>query len=390
MARHGWLRLTPAYSVKVVEDILSECTQKVNVLDPFAGTSTTGIVSAYRGLNATCLDINPFLVWLGKIKAATYSKVSINRAHQFAEDIINEISSKTISVEAPPIHNIDRWWPPKELKYLCALKATIEKRLPKHTPEKNLLYVAFCRLLIKISNASFSHQSMSFQKNVKPSDELFDTSVVYGNLYLTELSTILSSAATNPAGSSDTLLGDSRNLHKHLEEKYNLVVTSPPYPNRMSYIRELRPYMYWLSYLREARDAGELDWQAIGGTWGIATSRLTTWKKDKETFFPDFLQTKMLEIEKAHPKNGVLMANYVGKYFEDMWWHFISLKKVLHKNAQIHYIIGNSVFYNILVPSELIFSTMLKELGFIDVRIKSLRKRNSKKELVEFDVSARF
>ena len=33
--RHGWLRLTPAYSVKVVEEILSDCDEGVNVLDPF-------------------------------------------------------------------------------------------------------------------------------------------------------------------------------------------------------------------------------------------------------------------------------------------------------------------------------------------------------------------
>ncbi|WP_322490103.1 hypothetical protein [Chloroflexus sp.] len=39
----------------------------------------------------------------------------------------------------------------------------------------------------------------------------------------------------------------------------SLVITSPPYPNRMSYIRELRPYMYWLGYLNNGRDAGELD-----------------------------------------------------------------------------------------------------------------------------------
>ena len=56
----------------------------------------------------------------------------------------------------------------------------------------------------------------------------------------------------------------------------------------MSYIRELRPYMYWLSYLRDGREAGELDWKAIGGTWGIATSRVGKWSPsegDQKTGF---------------------------------------------------------------------------------------------------------
>ena len=35
--------------------------------------------------------------------------------------------------------------------------------------------------------------------------------------------------------------------------------------------------MYWLGYLSDGRAAGELDWKAIGGTWGCATSMLNTW-----------------------------------------------------------------------------------------------------------------
>src|SRR5205823_779155 len=67
---------------------------------------------------------------------------------------------------------------------------------------------------------------------------------------------------------------------------YPPVTTSPPYPNRMSYIRELRPYMYWLGYLSDGRAAGELDWKAIGGTWGCATSMLNTWASNGHGHIP--------------------------------------------------------------------------------------------------------
>ena len=33
--RHGWLRLTPAYSVKVVDELIDSCDAGVRVLDPF-------------------------------------------------------------------------------------------------------------------------------------------------------------------------------------------------------------------------------------------------------------------------------------------------------------------------------------------------------------------
>jgi hypothetical protein len=83
-----------------------------------------------------------------------------------------------------------------------------------------------------------------------------------------------------------------------------------------------RPYMYWLGYLRDGRAAGELDWQAIGGTWGCA-------------------------------------------------------------------IVGNSKFYDVMLPVEEIFASMFEGAGFTSCRIDTIRKRTSKKELFEFVVSAR-
>ena len=49
LGRHGWLRLTPAYSVKLVEEILQTVPPESRVLDPFSGTATTPLCAGYRG-----------------------------------------------------------------------------------------------------------------------------------------------------------------------------------------------------------------------------------------------------------------------------------------------------------------------------------------------------
>ncbi len=65
--RHGWLRLTPTYSVKIVDEIISQCPAGSSVLDPFCGVGTTApLCAASRGHDATTVDVNPFLVWLGQ------------------------------------------------------------------------------------------------------------------------------------------------------------------------------------------------------------------------------------------------------------------------------------------------------------------------------------
>ena len=148
--------------------------------------------------------------------------------------------------------------------------------------------------------------------------------------------------------------------------------------------------MYWLGFLDNGRDAGELDWSTIGGTWGVATSRLIDWDRPGEAFKHPLLDDPMDGIAHHDNKSGKILANYVAKYFDDIWEHFNSLVPVLNAGAELHYIVGNSTFYGVLLSVEKLYAAMLESLGFEDVECRAIRKRNSKKELFEFDVSARW
>lgn len=386
--RHGWLRLTPAYSVKIVEELIIGHVRAKRVFDPFCGTGTTALSAAYHGHEGITTDINPFLVWLAQAKSAHYTPKQIATTREACVSALELVRHKSIEpVPAPPIHNIERWWNPQSLEFLRYLRAAISEATNERSVERTLLLIAFCRSLIELSNAAFNHQSMSF-KDDGQLDIDFDVDMTC--VFSEDVRFVLSGASENPIGKSHVIFGDSRNPAKVVEDPVDLVITSPPYANRMSYIRELRPYMYWLGFLINGRDAGELDWAAIGGTWGIATSRLTDWKRPPGHFQSAHLSGALDGIAHADNKNGAVLANYVAKYFDDMWCHFQCLTPVLARGAELHYIVGNSTFYGSLVSTELLYAEMLTELGFNNVECRAIRKRNSKKELVEFDVVARW
>ena len=386
--RHGWLRLTPAYSVKIVEELMGRYKQPLRVLDPFCGTATTALSAAYHGHEGVTTDINPFLVWLGQAKTAQYSDTSIAMTRSACARVV-EMAKRGVAepVEAPPIHNIERWWSPDALEFLCALKASIEVESSGNSIERNLLLVAFCRTLIGLSNAAFNHQSMSFKDGGQPYAR---PNIDMGQMFSDDVAFVLEGAGENPKGKGYVVVGDARKLPDAVDGSFDLVVTSPPYANRMSYIRELRPYMYWLGFLDNGRDAGNLDWSTIGGTWGVATSRLVDWERSMEPFKHPHLSAVLDRIAHCDNKSGKILANYVAKYFEDMWTHFNSLVTVLSEGAELHYIVGNSTFYGVLLSVEQLYATMLERLGFEDIKCRAIRKRNSKKELLEFDVSARW
>ncbi len=277
-------------------------------------------------------------------------------------------------------------WSREALDFLCKLKSGIERETRQRSPEKNLLLVAFCRTLIGLSNAAFNHQSMSFKNDAQM--KLFSGSDMERK-FCEDLRFVLLGARDNPRGTSQVVFGDARNLKDTLQDPFDLMVTSPPYANRMSYIRELRPYMYWLGFLENGRDAGELDWSAIGGTWGIATSRLIHWEPPKDSYAHPFLKKTLTAIAHQKNKNGAVLSAYVSRYFSDMWEHIRSLPPLIKKGGELHYIVGNSTFYGVHLEVEKIYAAMLEDVGFEDVKYRAIRKRNSKKELFEFDVSAR-
>lgn len=379
--RHGWIRLTPAYSRKIVEDILHTSLDKSPyVLDPFCGSGTTALCAMSNNLDAMTTDINPFLVWLAAAKVANYSTNEIDTALRFASSIREQ---KGLPIDEPKIHNIYRWWAEEIVVWLCLVKGKIDN-CSHSLSVKNLLNVAFCRTVIDLSNAAFNHQSMSFKdsahkkRNVSELEDSFQKNMAI----------IADGAKEIILGKGDVVLHDATKLDYLLScPKVDLVVTSPPYANRMSYIRELRPYMYWMGYLGEAREAGELDWKAIGGTWGIATSRLGSWEKQNE--YSNFeLEHSIAEIKNSDNKNADLLGRYVEKYHDDMYSHFSSLTSLLNSDAEVHYIVGNSTFYGNLVSVEKVYADIMREVGFSDINITPIRKRNSKKELIEFDVSA--
>ncbi len=388
--RHGWLRLTPAYSVGLVNQVLDEFGGGARrVFEPFSGTGTTPLCAGYRGLSAVATDINPFLIWLGKVKSATYApsdkSALLSTAQRLARRLRGDRARRT---EIPSLKNIERWWHPAQLAFVTGLRGEVAA-LPDG-PVRDLLDVAFCRTLIALSNAAFNHQSMSFKSaddgaQVAPDSERLRATFV--EQFLGDVATVSQSVTDNPSGTVRILRRDARAGASGRKGSFDLLITSPPYPNRMSYIRELRPYMYWLSFLGHSREAGQLDWDAIGGTWGSATSRLATWSPSG-AYVPRYLSPILRDIRGGNSKYGELMARYVHKYFDDMFRHFEAAVDVVRPGGTAHYIVGNSAFYGHVVPVERIYADQLSKAGFGRTSVRTLRKRNSKKELFEFHVIA--
>jgi len=395
--RHGWLRLTPAYSVRLVNALLaSRAGAEPPFLDPFCGTGTTLLSCAEHGLDCDTADINPFLIWLARTKLGSYSGSQRDEARTGLARLRRAaLRTPARAAWAPPIHRIERWWNPATLGALSQSFAALSALGTSGSrAATNLLRIAFCRTLIQRSSAHFGHQSMSFAPgSAEPAGAELPVAVAGERRAVADA---LSEALERVLGTAERalpvtrrrlFLADARHLHLKLPNgHYGSVITSPPYANRMSYIRELRPYMYWLGYLQDRARAGVLDWHAIGGTWGSATSKLSSWMPEPGGL--DLGADTEARLE-AIAVRSPLLSSYVRKYFHDMFQHQQSLARVLRPGGAAFFVVGNSKFYDVVVPVEQVLARQFEQAGFHGLEIETLRKRSSKKELYEYLIVAR-
>lgn len=117
--------------------------------------------------------------------------------------------------------------------------------------------------MIGLSNVAYDDQSMFFKDDIKLSVP-FGVDLERG--FCDNLQFAMEGAEDDPTGTGQVMIGDVKSLEGAVDGPFDLIVKLPRYANRMSSIRKLRPDIYWLRFLDNGPDAGELNWSAIGGT----------------------------------------------------------------------------------------------------------------------------
>ncbi|MBM4464825.1 MAG: hypothetical protein FJ014_04535 [Chloroflexi bacterium] len=391
---HRWFRLTPSFSPELVADILAhwKLPHDAEVLEPFCGVGTTPLVCQERGLSNCAVELNPLLYFVAKVKTTPFrnpTDLAVAAEEVMAQAQIHFSTLKSLDTDTflieyhdwiPRIRNVTKWWSPLVLKKLIAVRmALTDASIPVDIA--NLLNLAAASILIEVSNARHNHPSLSFTKVPKNDAPVFER-------FQEQLEMTMHDLHSFPQERPKTLIlqGNSKQLEQVLPANsvFDAVITSPPYPNRYSYARETRPHMFFLELVQDGREVGELETEAIGGTWGKATSVLS----GHFDYRSPAVEEALHGIPERIGQHSHLMQNYVIKYFNDIQQHIESLKPFLRRRAQLAYVIGNSKFYKIVLPSDEILADIFEANGFRVISIERMRRRNSKSGLYEAIVFA--
>jgi len=389
---HNWFRLTPSFGPPLVDYMLNVMgfRQGQKVLDPFSGACTTQIQCKLMGIPSYGFEINPLLYFVGTTSLNWNLKKSVlknefkNIKNSYLSDENNYLNARIEELPIPKIHNPFRWWREDVLRKMLCLKKTILSI--ENNSIKDFFLLAFvCCLVPDLTNITLGRLQLHFITRDNDNIDVLGSfsekvAVMIDDIgKVSDLKDVISKIYyCDSTKLDDDIIG---------EFTADYIVTSPPYPNRYSYVWNTRPHLYFFDFFSKPKEASDLDKKTIGGTWGTATSCL-----QKGTIEPinDIVGKAAGKVVSDIREKDSLMANYVMKYFNMLAAQILQAEHVLSDKSKVAYVVGNSWIKGVYINTDEILQSIFLDsgIGYKSARIERFRRRHSGKDLYESIVFA--
>lgn len=383
---HRWIPWIAGFSSEFVRDVFSQYLPVrsfavATVLDPFCGVGTTLVEGMLQGYDTVGFEINPYaaLASRAKLEAAAVSPSQFQKYIQKFEDYMQG-NGRNGALATPPQHfntRIPFFGEKTQEKVLLAMRFIRGIRVP---PVADLFSLAFGSVMVSLSNYSYEPSLSSRPAVGKPLQEDAPVLETILNKLLAMKSDILwcrSEIETFSRIPSGRVITDSfMNAPRHLKRaSIDLVVTSPPYLNNYHYVRNTRPQLFWLGFVRKPRDLKRLETENFGKYWQTV--------RDMDALPLNFdhpeLQRLLDKIRSINVERGTYggggWANYAASYFNDTDKFCEVLGQVLKPGGYAVIVVGNSILQGVEIPVDYLLSDIAKRHGLQTENIHIVRQK---------------
>lgn len=342
---HRWYKFKEGFSPELVDLLLDEFAQigrSASFLDPFSGVATSLLAAGHslRKLGAKVVrvrgvEVNPYMHFVGKTKLgwSRYDPVFLLRA---AEIATNGMGLRA-RPELPKLSTIqdDRFVDRKDLQRLLELREKI-KIVAKGKPEIRPLLLGLAAGSERVFNLRKDGRALRYtpRSNGKTVDQ--------------ELSTVWSEIAEDlqtdiaPTTADWKLArGDGRRVDKIFgDEKFNVILFSPPYLNNIDYTEVYKVEQWLLGFLTSSAE--------------MVAQRRKTFRSHPSCIFPEYVDAQGEEVLKLLGAPFRRLLAYASAdqkwrrrvftgYFADMLRTLRSCRRLLKPEGRVMVVVGNSV-----------------------------------------------
>jgi DNA modification methylase len=230
---------------------------EARVLDPFCGSGTVLVEAMRMGLSATGVDLSPLALRVAETHVAITGKRDRARflecLQAISEASFERVQTRTKAL-APLSQQERAFYAPHVLLELAGLREEIAAIT--HERDRRACQIVLSSLLVKLSNKRADTSDEQLEKRLRKglATELF----VRKGRELCERWQLLANALPKSAREPRLVLGDARELPKLVRERFDLIVSSPPYGGTYDYYAHHALRYPWLGLDVRALQAREV------------------------------------------------------------------------------------------------------------------------------------
>ena len=377
---HRWFRYSAGFSGAWAEDLISQegKDRDIRVFDPFAGSGTTLIAAEQCGVESWGIDSHPFVARVAEAKLAyrsgsgkylSQSKKILDAAKNLSPDV---------KCYAPLIR---RCYSDHALEQLDCLKHAISL-IDDGSETLRLVWLTLVCILRSTSHVGTANcQYLLPDRRKARVLEPFDAFERMAKLICEDMNLvgIISGPRTK------FFLDDARSCQIVPSNHFNLVVTSPPYPNNYDYADATR---LELTFFGEIEKWADLKTSVRQYLLRSCTQHVpdrdvdlgAILSKDELEPIRNELQIVCDELGRVKSTRGGKKTynNMIGCYFFDISKVWYALRRVCDSPCRICFVIGDSAPYGVYVPSIEWFGRLAIAAGFKSFSFEKTRDRNIK------------
>ncbi len=371
-----WIKFKEAYSPRLVSDLIGSLGfAPTHCVDPFGGSGTTALTCAFLGIQATTIEVNPFLADLIRAKLDPPRAIELARDHA-------SVMSASPSIEVDPDKLLGQ--APKSLvepgidgnfvfsrevaRAILQLRCAIDAL--ENCRTQRLFRVLLAGSLLDVSNVVVNGKGRRYRRNWQHRRigraEVFDR-------FCGAVSIAAYDIARHPTASGlcKVVEGDSRTCLDSIDP-FDLAIFSPPYPNSFDYTDVYNLELWMLGYL---------------------DSRVANLELRRATL-RSHVQLKLERMRAAQP-SGTLEAaikklrrdrkrlwnpwipDMVAGYFEDLVLVMSKLRRRIAPHGRAVAVVGNSRYASTTIDVAKVLEELAPKAGFRLVSATALRSMRS-------------
>lgn len=375
---YRWLPYKEAFSPGLVRAVLDHWSGLEGLLlDPFAGSATSLLVAAERGLDAVGIELLPYAQWAADtvVRAHAADLVTFRRAVSVAVDTAGSCSASREQRLPVPAAS---WAVSGEVSR--ALFAVRDALRPQGSSvEVDLAHLALVSVVEGVSTAvkdgtALRHRDRERKgRTTRPGRKgLHFNAAEVVHAFLNAADVIADDLAKMPGGTeARVLLGDARRLPLG-DATVGSTIFSPPYPNRYDYSAIYQLELAASGFVRTPEDLRQI-------RKSLLRSHLEAPPPSSPLVLDDPAVLAVLRAVATASKGGPsergrTLRMLVG-YFDDMSRVFAELARVLKPGAPAACVIATQTYFGYPVPTDVMLASIARRAGLLVDELWVLRHK---------------